>query len=174
MSTPEPHKRPAFEPAARLLRPTGYNPGMPRPASTTAGVVLVLLRVVAGLAVLVGIAAGWGALINGADAKIDGLETTPEGAQAALWLVLVVGGVVIAIDALLAILIFRGHNWPRIVVMLISVISISSAFAAWWAVGDEITISGTFVSLSLDILVLLALSSRSAAAYARRNEHPAE
>ena len=36
--------------------------------------------------------------------------------------------------------------------------------------GEEITLEGTFVSLSLDILVLLALSSRSAAAYARRNE----
>ena len=40
----------------------------------------------------------------------------------------------------------------------------------WWAQGQEITINGALLSLSLDILVLLALSSRSAAAYARRNE----
>ncbi len=56
--------------------------------------------------------------------------------------------------------------------MLISVLSISTSFTAWWAQGQEIEIDGTYVSLSLDILVLLALSSRSAAAYARRNERP--
>ncbi len=71
---------------------------------------------------------------------------------------------------LLAILIYRGHNWPRVIVMLIAVFSICSAFTAWWALGEEIRLEGTFVSLSLDILLLLALSSRSAAAYARRNE----
>ncbi len=84
--------------------------------------------------------------------------------------VLAIGGVFLAIDAVLAILIYRGRNWPRVIVMLISVISIISSFVAWWAVGEEITLAGTFLSLSLDILVLLALSSRSAAAYARRNE----
>ncbi|GAA1956691.1 hypothetical protein [Microbacterium deminutum] len=170
MTTPSPQKRPAFEPAARLLQPTGYNPSMPRPSSTTAGVVLVLLRVVAGLVVLIGIAAGWDALLHTADVRIQGFESSPKAAQLALWVVLAVGAVFLAIDALLAILIFRGHNWPRIVVMLVSVVSISSAFAAWWAVGEEITLRGTLLSLSLDILVLLALSSRSASAYARRNE----
>jgi hypothetical protein len=54
--------------------------------------------------------------------------------------------------------------------MLIAVLSISSAFTAWWALDQEIKLEGTFVSLSLDILILLALSSRRAAAYARRNE----
>ena len=33
-----PHKRPAFEPAARLLKPIGYDPEMQRPPSTVAGV----------------------------------------------------------------------------------------------------------------------------------------
>ena len=83
-----------------------------------------------------------------------------------------IGAFFLALDAVFAVLILRGHNWPRILVMLISTISIASAFIAWWAVGDEITLDGTFPSLSLDILVLLALSSRSAAAYARRNERP--
>jgi hypothetical protein len=58
--------------------------------------------------------------------------------------------------------------------MLIAVLSISTSFTAWWAQGQEIEIAGTFVSLSIDILLLLALSSRSAAAYARRNERRAE
>jgi predicted membrane chloride channel (bestrophin family) len=57
-----------------------------------------------------------------------------------------------------------------VLVMLFSVFSITTSFTAWWVAGEEIKIETTFLSLSLDILVLLALSSRSAAAYARRKE----
>jgi hypothetical protein len=167
---PRPQKRPAFEPAARLLRPTGHDPDMPRPSSTTAGVVLVLLRVAAGALMLAALAAGWDDLVAAADVELEGLDPTPQGGRYALWLVLAVGAAVLAVDTLLAILVYRGHNGPRVLVMLIAVFSISSAFTAWWVLGDEIALDGTFVSLSLDILVLLALSSRSAAAYARRNE----
>lgn len=168
--TEVPNKRSAYEPAGRLLRPTGYDPQMRRPIATVAGVVLVLLRVIAGVVVLVGIAAGWDALIHSADVTLDRLDATPENTQAALWIILGVGAVFLAVDAVLAFLIYRGLNWPRITVMLISTISIVSSFVAWWAAGEEITLQGTFLSLSLDILVLLALSSRSASAYARRNE----
>jgi hypothetical protein len=170
MSTPEPRKRPAFEPAARLLKPTGYDPDMPRPTTTVAGVMLVMLRVLAGVVVLAALAAGWDALATSAEVKIDGMDATPATRQLVLWVVLAIGVVVLAFEALLAILIFRGHNWPRVIVMLIAVISICSSFSAWWVLGEEITFESTYVSLSLDILVLLALSSRSASAYARRNE----
>jgi hypothetical protein len=168
--TGAPNKRAAYEPAARLLRPAGHDPDMPRPISTVAGVVLVLLRVLAGVVVIIGIVAGWDDLVHSADVAIDGLDATPEATQAALWIIVVVGGLFLAVDAVLAFLIYRGRNWPRIVVMLISTISIISSFVAWWAADEEITLQGTFLSLSLDILVLLALSSRSASAYARRNE----
>jgi hypothetical protein len=176
MTAPHPQKRPAFEPAARLLRPTGYDPDMPRPSSTTAGVVLVLLRVAAGALILVALAAGWDALVASAsaDVELEGFDMTRDAERYALWLVIAVGAAVLAVDALLAILIYRGHNWPRVLVMLIAVISISSAFTTWWVLDQDIKLEGTFVSLSLDILILLALSSRSAAAYARRNERRAE
>ena len=170
MSTPAPQKRPAFEPAERLLRPTGYDPGMPRPASTIAGVVLVMLRVLAGVVVLVALAAGWDSIARGLESDIEGFEPTTGTSQLALGIVLTVGALFLAIDALLAILIYLGHNWPRVLVMLFSVVSISTSFTAWWVADEEIKIEGTFLSLSLDILVLLALSSRSAAAYARRKE----
>ncbi|WP_239066164.1 hypothetical protein [Microbacterium hibisci] len=165
-----PQKRPAYEPPARLLRPTGYDPDMPRPATTVAGVCLILLRVLAGVVVLAAIAAGWEALLDDPDTVLEGFDPSPEGAQAALWVVLAVGGAVLLIDLLLAVFVFRGHNWARVIVMLIAVGSISTSFFAWWAQGQEIQIDGTYVSLSLDILLLLALSSRSAAAYARRRE----
>jgi hypothetical protein len=48
------------------------------------------------------------------------------------------------------------------------VLSISTAFTGWWAQGQDIRVGTTLVTLALDILILLALSSRSAAAYAHR------
>jgi hypothetical protein len=167
---PAPQKRPAYEPPARLLTPPHYDPGMRRPISTIAGTCLILLRVLAGVVVLVGIAAGWDALLNDPDSVLEGFDPSPEGSRAALWLVLAAGATVLLVDLLLALFVYRGYNWARVVVMLIAVGSISTAFVAWWAQGQEITVNTTYVSLSLDILLLLALSSRSAAAYARRHE----
>ena len=143
---------------------------MPRPATTVVGAVLVLLRVIAGLLVLAAIALGWDALLADPDSVLEGFEPTPEGSRAALGVVLVAGGVVLLVDLLLAVFVFLGRNWARVIVMLIAVGSISTSFVAWWAQGQEININTTYVSLSLDILLLLALSSRTAAAYARRNQ----
>lgn len=171
---PTPKKRPAYEPPGRLLKPTGYDPLMRRPATIVAGTALVLLRVLAGVVVLGGLAVGWDAITADPDFVLDGFDPSPAGTQAALWFVLAAGGTVLLIDLLLAILVYRGHNWARVVVMIIAVGSISTSFFAWWVQGQEITLDSTFVSLSLDILVLLALSSRSAAAYARRNERRSE
>lgn len=168
--TPVPHKRPAFEPPGRLLKPTGYHPEMRRPPTIVAGAGLVLLRVIAGVAVLIGIATGWDAIIADPDTVLEGFDPSPAGSQAALWFVLAAGGTVLLIDLLLAIFVFRGHNWARVIVMIIAAGSISILFFAWWAQGQEIKVETTFLSLSLDILLLLALSSRSAAAYARRYE----
>lgn len=165
-----PAKRPAFEPAERLLRPTGYDPGMARPITTAAGSLLVLLRVLAGIVVLVGIAAGWGGFADDLEQALDGQDISNDLEQLALTATLAIGGIVLLVDLLLATFTFRGHNWSRVVVMIISVGSISTTFTAWWFQGQEITLDGTFLSLSLDILILLAFSSRSAAAYARRNE----
>ncbi|MET0736493.1 MAG: hypothetical protein ABWY55_12735 [Microbacterium sp.] len=165
-----PQKRPAFEPAARLLRPTGYNPDMPRPTSTIAGAILVLLRVIVGVFVLVALAVGWQDIVSDPQTVLEGFDPTTDTANIGLWFIIAAGATVLLIDLLLAVFIYRGHNWARVVTMLIATMSIGTSFVAWWAQGQEITIEGTFLSLSLDILILLALSSRSAAAYARRNE----
>lgn len=172
---PESHptKRPAFEPAERLLRPTGYDPDMPRPITTVAGAVLVLLRVLSGILILVALTVGWDSFAADLEVGTDGADMSSDVSRLALTVVLVGGTAVLIVDALLGLLTFRGLNWARVVVMLISVFSISTTFTAWWVQGQEITLDGTFVSLSLDILILLALSSRSAAAYARRKERPA-
>lgn len=90
--------------------------------------------------------------------------------DASLWVVLVGLGVVTMIELACGILIFRGSNAARVLVMVVTAISISTAFVSWWARDQEITLQTTLLSLAVDILVLLALSSRSAAAYARRAE----
>ncbi len=168
--TQHPHKRPAFEPAERLLQPVEYDPEMRRPLSTVAGSVLILLRQLAGVVVLIGFAAGWDSILRGL-ASVSDFEPPPPGQEGVvLWFVIAAGGTVLLINAVLAILVYLGHNWPRVIVMLFTVLSISSMFVAWWVQDQEITINGALVSVGLDILILLALSSRSAAAYARRNE----
>lgn len=163
----EPRKRAAFEPAEQLLRPTGFDPAMKRPASTVAGAVLVLLRAGAGVLFLVDALMHWGRYVDemGSDTGL-----TPDVAGAGLAVSLGFAAFVLLLDASFAVLIYRGLNWPRVIVMAIAVLSISASFVAWWSQGQEITLGTTLLSLALDILVLLALSSRSAAAYARRNE----
>lgn len=169
--TATPEKRPAFEPAERLLRPTGYDPDMPRPGSIVAGAVLVLLRAVAGAVIVVSLWIQWPAIVAELSIEIDGFSPTSVAGDAARWLVTGVAGAVVVIDLLLAVFIYRGANWARVLMMILTTFSITSSFVAWWAQGEEINlVQGTFVSLSLDILILLALSSRSSAAYARRNE----
>lgn len=164
-----PAKRPAYEPAARLLRPTGYNPDMKRPPTTVAGVVLVLLRVVVGLLWLGELLLNWNLIATESALDIEGL-TSAEAAGVGLTILAIVVAVTLVVDAVLAFLILRGLNWPRVLVMFFAVISISVAFASWWAAELEITLGTSLLSTALDTLILLALSSRSAAAYARRNE----
>lgn len=82
----------------------------------------------------------------------------------------VAGAVVMVIQVALAILIYVGQNLARVLVMIIATIDIGSAFAAWIARGGSLGLAGTLYALALDVLILLALSSQSAAAYARRNE----
>lgn len=77
---------------------------------------------------------------------------------------------VVVLQMALAILIYVGQNLARVLVMIIATIDIGSAFAAWIARGGSLGLAGTLSALALDVLILLALSSQSAAAYARRNE----
>jgi hypothetical protein len=168
---PRPGKRPAFEPAARLLEPTGYDPDMRRPASIVAGTVLVLLSALAGLVVLIGVVLLWDTLQASLESE-DVIEADAGGGAAALVAIVAIAAVGPVVDLVLAAFVFVGRNWARVTVMLFSTLTIASTFVAWWAQGEEITLGGTFVSLAVDILLLLALSSRSAAAYSRRRERP--
>lgn len=148
---------------------------MRRPAATVAGGVLVLLRALSG--------AVWGATVlfglppwlravsgfaNG-DNTIP-LEDTIDDFGFPVEVFIGLLAVVFLVQLVFGILLIRGSNAARVIVMIVSTFSITAAFVGWWEVGAEITVATTLVTLALDILVLLALSSRDAAAYARRNE----
>lgn len=165
-----PNKRPAFEPASELLKPVRFDPDMKRPVSTVAGAVLVFLRVLAGILWMVSVAAGWSNFVRYIDVSFDDIVSTPQLADASLLVIMIAIGLFLLVDAILALFVLRGHNWARVVIMTFSAISISALFLQWWAGGLDISITTTLLSIGLDILILLALSSRSAAAYARRNE----
>ena len=162
-------KRPAFEAASELVQPVPTDPRMPRPISTTMGAALVLLRVIAGIAWLIALSVQWNDVVR---QEFDGtsVDVDDPAVSAALAFVLVLGGVVLAFDLLLAVLIYRGFNWPRIVVMVFSTLSISGTFVTWWVGDQQLALDETMFTLALDILIMLALSSRAARAYARRNK----
>jgi hypothetical protein len=164
---PERRKRPAFEPLDRLGA-SGAAPVRRRPAATTAGAVLVLLGAAADAVVVATLGASWPALIAEAVGTASADEDARRLAEAGVAAVLVVGALIAAVQVALAILILRGRNWPRVLVMTISTLSISVTFAGWLLGESEIRISGTLLALAFDILILLALSSRDAAAYAHR------
>lgn len=167
MTTPA--KRPSYEPARRLLRPPRYDPDMARPVTTVTGAVLVFLRAVAGLLFLAELGLHWNLVATSSAIAIDGL-TDAEAAGVGLAIILSLVVALIVVDVVLAVFILRGVNWARVIVMIVAVLSISTAFVSWWLEDLEITLKTSLLSTALDTLILLALSSRSAAAYARRNE----
>lgn len=147
---------------------------MKRPAPITMGVVLMCLRVLAGGLF---IAAGFGdraGFLN--DYLFDGKVATDidlTAANSVVDVLLSVYGAWLVFYLVVAWLVLRGVNWARIAAMLFATVSILVPFAEWWQSGLEITLRTTLLSLALDILILLALSSQAARAYARGEKLPA-
>lgn len=136
------------------------------PASVIAGAMLVLLRVAAATATLFGIAASWSELVARlGHAPGDGSAL---GSALSLPIVLVAGAIVLAVELGLVVLILVGNDLARIAVMAYAVVTITGAFVAWWAQGQHFTVGMSLVTIALDVLILLALSARGAATYARR------
>ncbi|MGZ0710431.1 hypothetical protein ACWPKO_19045 (plasmid) [Coraliomargarita sp. W4R53] len=167
-----PQKRPAYESAKRLAERTAFDPAMKRPSSIVAGALLVFLRVVSGTIVLTNLLLNRDSWSEGLELLIGDVDVTENAAALGVGVYVVLTAIGLLFWLLLGILILQGRNFARVLVMFFSVISITSSFAAWWFTDLEIRITGSLLSLALEILILLALSSRSAAAYARRNQGP--
>ncbi len=165
-----PDKLPAFEASSTLLRRPDFNPDMRRPAPTVAGSLLVLARAILSATVILGAATGWDGILSGVRLISSTLGLNTLFSEASDSLILGAATTLLLADLVLAVLIFLGKNWARVLIMGFVTLDILVAFSAWLS-SERMLASGlSFHVLALDILILLALSSRGAADYARRLE----
>lgn len=162
-----PEKRAAFEPAPALLQPTVHDPTMQRPMITVVGAALILLRTIVGLVILLGLMRGWDGLLASVDSAVEVLGFAFGDSQWVSAVAFGVGAALLGFQAVLAVLVLKGWNWPRVLILTLAAIDITTTFVAWATGGQQLTVAGTIFSLAVDILILLTLSDRGAAAFAR-------
>jgi hypothetical protein len=140
-----------------------------RPQSTAFGAILMCARSVSGVVFIVVAASDLSTFARSLVLEGEGGAPLDDASTRAVMIVLLATyGVALLFYLSVAMFVFLGHNWARILAMAGATISILIAFADYWNNGVEITLRTTLTSLTLDILVLLALSSTSARQYARR------
>jgi len=132
-----------------------------RPAPLIVGFVLLLARALTSILTIAAITLGWSSF----RAEVDVSGVSPDEA---LWIVVTAYGLLAAGELLLAWLVFRGHNWARLLTMAISAVVLAGQAALWADGSVPITFRSNLLGVSLDILLILALSSERALAYARR------
>jgi hypothetical protein len=88
---------------------------------------------------------------------------------------LIIAGSVVALIALvdigLALAVFFGRNWARILLMLSCVLTTIGAFIGNANGSEAVTLATSLPTVGLSIMVLLALSSHRAREYAARGRH---
>jgi hypothetical protein len=129
-----------------------------RPAPTMFGGVLVVLRGLAALALAAGLLAGSPAVVAEIDA--DGRLLPPVA------VVLAAFGIT---EIMLAWFILRGGNRSRLAAMFLSAAAIVTQWFAVLNGGPGVTFATNLVGLSLDILLIIALSSQRSRDFARHN-----
>jgi hypothetical protein len=103
--------------------------------------------------------------------NVDIQGLTVEGGRGA---VIVAGGVLAfigLIDIGLAVAVFVGRNWARILLMLSCVVTTIGAFIGNANRSEVITLATSLPTVGLSIMVLLALTSHRAREYATRHRH---
>lgn len=130
----------------------------PRPPAIIGGAALIFARVAAGVTAIVTF-------------QPDAVRFNA-GSDTTLAVVVVgtlLGGyaVVLAVQLLCAWLVLQGRNWARGLVMIMPTLSITASFLDYWNDGAPITFATSLPGVTVDILILLALSSTAARSYAR-------
>jgi hypothetical protein len=101
--------------------------------------------------------------------KLEGVDI--DGGRPAL----IAGGILIAVisvvDIGLALAVFTGRNWARLLLMLSCVVTTTAAFIGNANGSEAVTLATTLPTVGLSIMVLLALSSHRAREYAARGRH---
>ena len=132
-----------------------------RPISIYLGVLMILLRTVTTIVTAVNVALDW----KQVDISLDaGTSADMNALSGALFVALMIFfGVAVIIDLSVAALIFRGSNRARFVAMILATVFVLGSAADFFADGTSFTLeNGGLLGLSLDILVLVALSDSDA------------
>ncbi|MBL3699443.1 hypothetical protein [Leucobacter luti] len=156
----EPRKRIAIESASELLAEEPAAQSAKRPGALTGGILLVLARSLGVVIWILGFLVEWPKLR--AEFDLDH--------ESSVWVLGIVIGAV-ALWALVLLLfgvgLWRGSNTARMLTQFWAALSITAAAITYFSTGDTIALRATLLTLSLDILILLALSSRDARAWTR-------
>lgn len=140
---------------------------MKRPSAMWIGSLLMLARSVSGIAAIVVIVTSWQSFAQTISIDLNGTEMGRPFADLALWVFVGIYAGSQLFYIALAIIVFLGQSWARNLAMAYATINILFAFGNYLLNGAEITFKTTLLSLTLDILILMTLSSASAREYAR-------
>ncbi len=94
-----------------------------------------------------------------------------EGGRPALILAGSAVAFIALVDIGLAIAVFAGRNWARLLLMLSCVVTTTAAFIGNANGSEAVTLATSLPTVGLNIMVLLALSSHRARVYAERGRH---
>ncbi|WP_431246226.1 LssY C-terminal domain-containing protein [Leifsonia xyli] len=139
-----------------------------RPVPTVLGVLLMALRVAAGVGYIVLNLLDWQRFVG---SQLAGESVSPAARDAVSLLLGIAMGLFAAglvLYFLLALLIFFGSNWARIAAMTYSALIIVVSAVDFFNGGPQVSLRNNLLGLALDILVVLALSSKASRLWARR------
>lgn len=130
-----------------------------RPSAIVVGTVLMVLGALSSIALALVALLGWSSL----DLDLG----DDESSSVTLAIVVGVLGVVALGELFLALHVFLGSNWARVVVLTTTSLGLALQIVSLELGGEAITLQGSLIPVALDILLLLALSSQRAMVYAR-------
>ncbi|MBW8870995.1 MAG: LssY C-terminal domain-containing protein, partial [Leifsonia sp.] len=139
-----------------------------RPVPTALGALLMAFRVAAGAGYIALNLLDWQRFVLSQETA--GAVTPDEQSTVGLVLGIAMGlfGAGLILYFLLALLVFFGSNWARIAAMSYSSLIIVISAIDFFNGGPQISLKNNLLGLSLDILVVLALSSKRSRIWARR------
>jgi hypothetical protein len=132
-----------------------------RPSPTVVGSLLMVARAVMVLVFAGAYGLQWGAIA-------DATEGPDSAAVLGFWAVFAALLALAVVEVLIAWRVFLGSNGARVLAMSLSTVSILIQFLGVVAGGPGITLRNNLAGLSLDILLIIALSSERALIWARR------
>jgi hypothetical protein len=141
-----------------------------RPISIYLGVLMILLRAITTVVTAVNLAVDW----KQVDISLAANTTADMSALsgAAFVTLMTFFGIAVVVDLVVAVLIFRGSNRARFAAMILATIMVVGSAVDFFADGTSFTLeNGGLLGLSLDILVLVALSDSDARDFTTGNSN---